>query len=305
MRKFTILLLLILLLSGCSVKKDDSNTLSVVSVSFPGYSFAKEILGDTANITLLLPLGSEAHGYEPTPKDIIEIQNCDLFIYGGGESEHWVDEVLSSLDNEVYALKMTDCTTLLKAETPKGAEHSHDHSEEFDPHVWTSPKNAMKITQKISDVLCEKDSKNADFYKNNTQNFLVKLAELDKAFSALPVQNKDIVMGDRFPFLYLAKEYGISYYAAFPGCAGETEPGAATVAALIDKVKKDGIPVVFHTEFSNMKVAQTICEASGAKPLMLHSCHNVSVADFEKGESYLSLMYSNLNNLKEALSYAD
>lgn len=305
MRKFTILLICILLLSGCGVTPATEDSLSVVSVSFPGYSFAKEILGDNADITLLLPLGSEAHSFEPTPKDIIKIQNCDLFIYGGGESEHWVDEVLSSLDGSITTLAMCDCVELLKAEVPKGAEHSHEHGEEFDTHVWTSPRNAIKITECISDILCKKDFENAEFYKENTDNFLNELTELDKAFSSLPVKNCDIIMGDRFPFLYLAKEYGISYHAAFPGCAGETEPGAATVAALIDKVKEDNIPVVFYTEFSNMKVANAICEASGAKPLMLHSCHNVSMEDFKNGESYLSLMYKNLGNLKEAFSHAD
>ena len=300
MRKFCIFLLCILLLSGCTNAPETKDSLSVVSVSFPGYSFAKEILGDNAEITLLLPLGSEAHGYEPTPKDIIKIQSCDLFIYGGGESEHWVEEVLSSIDGNVTALKMTSCVELLKAETPKGAEHSHEHGDEFDAHVWTSPKNDMKITRKISDILCEKDKNNAEFYKNNTDAYLAKLDALDKAFTEAVKEGDTLVMGDRFPFLYLVKEYGIEYYAAFPGCAGETEPGSATVAALIDKVNSENIPVVFHTEFSNMKVANTICEATGAKPLMLHSCHNVSMEDFEKGESYLSLMYKNLENLKEA-----
>ena len=157
--------------------------------------------------------------------------------------------------------------------------------------------------------LCQKKTlvkiKKTLFYKKNTADFVSELSELDAAFSELETENKTLVMGDRFPFLYLAKEYNISYYAAFPGCAGESEPGASTVAALIDKVKNDNIPAVFYTEFSNQKVAKTICEATGAKPLILHSCHNVSVEDFENGESYLSLMYKNLANLKEAFNYAD
>ena len=305
MRKLIIISILILLLSGCSAQSGQNDRMSVVSVSFPGYSFAKEIAGENADITLLLPLGTEAHGYEPTPKDIIKIQNCDLFIYGGGESEHWVEEILSSVDTEVSTLAITNCTELLKAEVPKGAEENHEHSDDFDEHVWTSPKNAIKIVEKISAVLCEKDIKNTEIYKKNTADFVSELSELDAAFSELETENKTLVMGDRFPFLYLAKEYNISYYAAFPGCAGESEPGASTVAALIDKVKSDNIPVVFYTEFSNQKVAKTICEATNAKPLMLHSCHNVSVEDFENGESYLSLMYKNLANLKEAFNYAD
>ena len=299
MKKFIVLLICLALLSGCTTSPIKSENLSVVSVSFPGYSFAKEIAGENADITLLLPLGSEAHSYEPTPKDIIKIQNCDLLIYGGGESETWVKEILSSLDGNISTLAMTDCVELLHAEVPKGAEHNHDHSEEIDPHVWTSPKNAVKITQKISEVLCEKDSKNAKIYKNNTENYINKLVELDNSFSALETEGKYLVMGDRFPFLYMAKEYNISYYAAFPGCSGETEAGASTIAALIDTVKRENIPVIFHTEFSNKKVCDTIAQETGARTLMLHSCHNISMQDFENGESYLSLMQKNLENLKE------
>lgn len=299
MKKFIIFLICFTLLSGCASAPEKNEGLSVVSVSFPGYSFAKEILGENADITLLLPLGTEAHGYEPTPKDIIKIQNCDLFIYGGGESEHWVEEIISSLDKNISTIAMTDCVSLLNVEVPKGAEHNHEHSDEFDPHVWTSPKNAIEITKKISDVLCEKDINNAEIYKANTENYINKLNELDIAFSELETDGKVLVMGDRFPFLYMAKQYNISYYAAFPGCSGETEAGAATVAELIDAVKSNNIPAVFHTEFSNRKVCDIICEETNAKPLMLHSCHNVSAKDFENGESYLSLMQKNLENLKE------
>lgn len=305
MKKIIILLMCFLLFAGCEAQNTTDNSLSVVSVSFPGYSFAKEILGEDANITLLLPLGSEAHGYEPTPKDIIKIQNCDLFIYGGGESEHWVEEIISTLDSEISTISMTSCVELLQAESPNQVSYSHEHTEEFDPHVWTSPKNAIKITEKISAVLCEKDKENAEIYKKNTENYLCRLQELDQAFSELNTKGKAIVMGDRFPFLYLAKEYGISYYAAFPGCAGETEPSAATVAALIERIKTSNIPAVFHTEFSNKKVCNTICEATNAKPLLLHSCHNVSLDDFKNGETYLTLMQKNLENLKEGLCYAD
>ena len=293
-RILCVFLLASLLFSGCSVA-EKSDKLTIVTVSFPGYSFAKEIAGDKAEIVMLLPLGTEAHGYEPTPKDMMKIQECDIFIYGGGASEHWVEEVLASTDGSMQKIAMLDCVPHI-SETHAG----HDH--DTDEHVWTSPKNAMEIVKRIGDALCKADPENKAFYQKNQQEYLNKLTALDAEYrEAFQDKKAEIVMADRFPFLYMAWEYHFSYTAAFPGCAGESEPGAAKVAELIDKVKEKDIKVVYYTEFSNRKVADVICEATNAKALMLHSCHNVSVEDFENGESYLSLMQRNLSNLKEAL----
>lgn len=310
----------VLLLSGCGApqKIEKSGKLTVVSVSFPGYSFAKEIAGGAAEVSLLLPVGTEAHSYEPTPRDMIKIQNADLFIYGGGESENWVKEVLSSIDKPIETVAYTDCTALLDEEIAEGMqvrgsahetahETAHDeahHEEEKDEHVWTNPQNAVLITRAIAEKMCEKDEKNAALYEKNAENYIEKLNELDKEFEEAiqSAKRKEIIVGDRFPFLYLARRYGLSFYAAFPGCAGESEPSAKTVAFLIEKVKKDRVPAVFYTEFSNQKVAKTIAEASGAKPLLLHSCHNVSKSDFENGATYESLMRENLAHIKEALN---
>ena len=290
-RIISILILLCLCLSGCSLPEKNEGV-SVVAVSFPGYSFAKELVGDKGEVTLLLPLGSEAHGYEPTPKDMMKIQDCDLFIYGGGDSENWVEEVLSASENNIRTVKMISCADEISHE-------GHDHG--TDEHVWTSPKNAKNIVKTIADALCDADGQNREFYQKNKNAYLEKLDGLDKAYEKeFSNQKTEIVMADRFPFLHLAESYGIKYRAAFPGCAGESEPSAATVAELIDYVKKEKIPTVYYTEFSNREVADAICNATGAKSLMLHSCHNVSVEDFEKGESYLSLMERNLQHLKEA-----
>jgi zinc transport system substrate-binding protein len=178
-----------------------------------------------------------------------------------------------------------------------------EEAPEYDEHVWTSPRNAKLIAQKISDALCEVDAANAETYKKNTTSYLTQLDELDAKFQAV-VDNaarKTIVFGDRFPFRYFADAYGLDYFAAFPGCATETEASPATVKFLIDKVKAENIPVVFHIEMSNEKMANTISEATGAKVLLLHACHNISQADFSAGKTYIDLMTSNVDALKEAL----
>jgi zinc transport system substrate-binding protein len=180
----------------------------------------------------------------------------------------------------------------------------HDHEEvEYDEHVWTSPRNVQLIVRKITDVLKSADPANAADYERNALAYTAKLTELDASFQETlkGAKRKTIVFGDRFPFRYFADAYGLSYFAAFPGCSTETEASAATVAFLIDKVRAEKIPVVFHIELSNEKIADTICEETGAKKLLLHAVHNVSKRDFEGGASYYALMSKNVENLRTAL----
>jgi zinc transport system substrate-binding protein len=181
----------------------------------------------------------------------------------------------------------------------------HDHEEEvaYDEHVWTAPQNAKRIVTAIRDALCEADPSHAELFRKNAAAYNQRLDALDKAFQDVVkgARRKTIIFGDRFPFRYFADAYGLTYFAAFPGCSTETEPSAATVAFLIDKIRAEGLPVVFHIELSNEKIADILCEETGAKKRRLHAVHNVSKKDFDGGASYLSLMTENIQFLKEAL----
>lgn len=303
------LTLLCLPLAGCGAEAaEETDGISVVATVFAPYDFARQLVGDRGEVTLLLPPGSEAHSYEPSPKDIIEIQNCDVFIYVGGVSDAWVTDVLESVGDGVRTVTLMDCVELLEEEHVEGMEideHEHDDGEvEYDEHVWTSPRNAKLICEKIAAALSEADPEGEAEYSAALEGYCAELDELDAAFTdvvANGVRNT-IVFGDRFPLLYFAKAYGLEYYAAWPGCADEAEPSAATVAFLIDKVNEENIPVVFHIELSNEDMADTICEATGADKLLFSACHNVTRAQFEEGVTYLDLMWQNVDALKEALS---
>ncbi|MDR0645347.1 MAG: zinc ABC transporter substrate-binding protein [Treponema sp.] len=459
----------------------------VVAVNFPAYDFVRQIAGDRVNLTMLLPPGAESHSFEPTPKDIITVQNSNVFIYTGGESDVWVDRVLESMDtSKKKIIRMMDAVDVVVEEIVEGMEddehdHEHDHAElnpadvedrplsdfsgnwkasvpylkdgsvdvyfehaaeesgmtpadvkamyinmmrtdyptltvtsdsitingvsakatykgfklvesdhgvspwymyetggtagvpkywvfndhgheagrqeeeiahihalyddksfdaiftiedwaamyfdtsataddilasmmhhgdeheeeegEYDEHVWTSPKNAQRIVRVITEALCEVDTANAALFRQNAQNYIAKLDELDKEFQAVVngAKRKTIVFGDRFPFRYFADAYGLTYFAAFPGCSTETEPSAATVAFLIDKVKSEKIPVIFHIELSNERMADTIAEETGAKKLLLHACHNISKQEFDRGVTFLELQKANVPRLREAL----
>ncbi|MDR0410647.1 MAG: zinc ABC transporter substrate-binding protein, partial [Treponema sp.] len=187
------------------------------------------------------------------------------------------------------------------AETLAG--HGHGEEAAYDEHVWTSPKNAQRIVRVIADALCEADAEDAAFFRQNAQTYIARLAELDKEFQSVvnAAKRKTIVFGDRFPFRYFADAYGLTYFAAFPGCSTETEPSAATVAFLIDKIKAEKIPVVFHIELSNERMADAIVEETGAKKQLLHAAHNISKRDFDNGVTFLEIQKANVPRLKEAL----
>lgn len=306
---FLIAVLLLIGLTGCAnpaASSTQDGKIQIVSTIFPSYDFARQIGGDNAQVTLLLPPGMESHSYEPTPQDIIKIQNCDLFIYTGGVSDTWVDNLLSSLDHPVRTIKMMDQVTALEEELVEGMteeEPSSEEETEYDEHVWTSPKNAVLICQAIQKALMTIDPANEQTYQENGDRYVEALQALDDDFTRFfaGVSNKTLIFGDRFPLRYFAEAYGLTYYAAFPGCSSETEPSAATIAFLIDKVKSEGISHVFYIEFSNHLVADSIAEAAKVQTARFHSCHNVSSEEQKAGATYLSLMRQNLETLKGAM----
>ena len=334
-------------LTACSNQdKADAHKLKIVTTNFAEYDFARQITGDKADVKMLLKPGAESHSYEPSPQDIKTIQDSDLFVYVGGDSDEWVGDILESMDKKPNTFKLMDAVDLMEEEVKEGMvhehhdddkdccdehkehaheheheehaheheheehahehEHEHEHAEEpeMDEHVWTSPVNAIKIVEKMSAEIIKLDPNNADTYKKNTEEYIKKLQKLDGEFRDV-VKNgkrKEIVVGDRFPFLYFVKEYGIEYYAAFPGCSKDTDTNPATIAFLTEKVKEDNIPVVFHIELSNEQMSKAIAEATGAKSELLNAVHNISDEDFKKGVTYIDLMEHNVEVLKEALN---
>lgn len=328
-------------LTGCGSVSDthgdvgtpNDGKLKVVTTLFPYYDFTRQIAGDAVDLSMVIPAGQDSHSFEPTPADIRLIQNADLLICNGGAMEQWVSQVVASLDSEsLKVITMMDYVDTVEEEIVEGMEdageehhHSHasaddthddhDHDEavhadddadyeiEYDEHIWTSPVNAMKITQVIADTLQEMDPADADTFAANAEDYLGKLKNLDQEFRNV-ADGADldlIVMADKFPLRYFADTYGLRYRAAFSGCASDTEPSAKTIAYLIDKVREEQIPAVYYLELSSHRVAEIISEETGAKPLLFHSCHNVTRREFDNGVTYLELMEQNVVNLREGL----
>lgn len=318
------------LLTGCgtgraedaSEKAQDDGRISVVTTIFPQYDFVRQIAGDSVDLKMLLKPGEETHSYEPTPQDIIAIQNSDIFIYVGGENDAWVEDILDSMpDAGMRTLKLIDCVDTVEEEHVEGMQeqpgHSHEEEEyhgdeteeahsvhEIDEHVWTSPVNASAIVDEIKELLAQTDPENRQRYEENAEAYEAELAALDTAFREV-VDNAGrrlVIFGDRFPFRYFADEYGLDYYAAFPGCASDTEPSAAVMAFLINKVAEEKVPAVLKMELSNENIANAIAEATGTEVRTFYSCHNLTAEEFENGETYLSMMQKNVETLKEVLN---
>lgn len=322
MKKFFALILictLCLALCACGQQAQAPETdggVNIVATVFPAYDFARQIAGNDGNVTLLIPPGSEAHSYEPTPQDIIRIQNCDLLVCNGGESEAWLDEILGGMGNGIPTVVMLDCVDALTEEDKDGMQvhehhehhdHDHDHDEhedeEYDEHVWTSPVNAQLICRAISAALCQADPAHASDYTARCVDYCAELQELDADFRGVIANAKrhTLIFADRFPVRYFVEEYGLDYFAAFPGCADDTEPSARTVAFLIDRVREEQAPAVLYIEFSNQKMADIVCEDTGCEKLLFNSCHNVTADQLRGGVTYLELMRGNLETVKEAL----
>ena len=409
-------LLTVGILSGCGasadLQKPSPDRLQVVTTIFPSYDFAGHIAGDCADVHMLLKPGEEVHSYEPTPQDIRMIQNCDLFIYTGGENDVWVENILSSVGSQTdssdlaeitentenadeteseksgpravrlldlvdtyaeeelegmmpekgghehehghheeseessdhehehheEAMESSDHEHAHHEEASEGSDHEgeddgHDHDEEPDEHVWTSPENCVILIDKLTEELCSLDPEHAAEYRANGSAYRAEFEDLDAQYRQMAetASRKTILFGDRFPFRYLAEKLGLTCYAAFSGCSAESEPSAATIAFLIDKAAQERLPVVFRIEFSNGNIASAISEAAQIRAqknmawsgsdleagndsgdtgdgdfrmqvLQLHSCHNLTRDEFESGETCLSLMQKNLEALRTALN---
>lgn len=304
-------------LSGC-VPQDDSaasNKLNIVTTIFPAYDWVREILGDEtdrAEITMLLDSGVDLHSYQPTVDDIVKISDCDLFLYVGGESDGWVDDALKNAPNkERKVIRLLDVLgdSAKAEETVEGMqeeEHDHEEEAEYDEHIWLSLKNAQVLVAAISEALQETDPARKDTYAANAAAYVEKLSALDGEYRAAVDSGKykTLLFGDRFPFRYLADDYGLDYYAAFPGCSAETEASFETVSFLAGKMDALGLPCVLTIEGTQHKIAETIVQNTAQKNqqiLTMDSMQAVTANDAASGVSYLSIMEKNLSVLKKAL----
>lgn len=323
-----ILLCTTTLFSCGTQKKDDGGKISVVTTNFAMYDFARAVCGDVCEVEMLISPGSEAHDFEAGLSDIAKIVESDIFLYVGGESEEWVEDIFAAVGDDMRGtvkLCAMDICPLLTEEMVEGMESDdmNEHADEgelarlndderdrshgdgaFDEHVWTSVPNAVRIMEKVRDTVISLDGTLSDRVNENFDKYAEMLSEIDReGRECVKNASRDtIVVTDRFPFRYMANEWGFKYYAAFSGCSSNVEPSLETVSFLINKVEDENIPYVFIIEFSDGKTAKAVSAETGCGILELHSAHNVTKEDFSSGVTYADLMRRNLDALKDALN---
>ncbi len=342
MKRIAALLLLLVLLAsafaGCGQaggqestpeRNTDHGRLKVVVTVFPLYDWAREIAGDRADVSMLMKSGVDLHSFQPGVKEVLEATQSDLFLYVGGPSDAWVGEAFSGAAGaRAVSLDMMSLLgdSVLEEEDPEGAEHGEhhhdgheedaaheghddDHGEEEhepDEHVWLSLRRAAVCVEGIRDALIRLDPDGEKTYRDNADAYLAKVHALDETYAkeiaALP--GKTLLFGDRYPFRYLAEDYGLTCYAAFSGCSAESEASFATVAGLAQKLDELGLPCVIALKGSDLKLAKTIIENTQSKDrkiLLLETLQSVTDQEAAAGLTYLSAMESNLAQMKEAL----
>ena len=304
--KILFILLIVVTLTGCH--KEETKKYTIISTIFPGYDFSRAITkgNEEIEVKMLLRPGGEMHDFEPTPKDIKSIRNSDIFIYVGGESDSWINDILKDIKSDKTKLiRLMDLVDTKEEEIVEGMEREEeDEEKELDEHVWTSPVNAIKMTEEIKKEIIKMDSTNKDLYENNSNNYIDELKKIDSEVRNIVANSKrkELVFGDRFPLRYFTEEYGLTYYAAFSGCSEASEASAKTVSYLIKKVKENNIPVVLKIELSSDKIAKQISKETNAKVLEFNSAHNISKEDFTNGTTYVDIMKENIKVLKQALN---
>ena len=304
------------MLAGCAPKQQQNTTkLKIVATTFPQYDWIREIIGkDNTNVDLqlLMKNGGDLHSYQPTAGDIANISDANLFVYVGGESDEWVDDALKEKTNkDMKVVNMMQTLGDDIDEEEEGLEkesEDHDHEEiEYDEHVWLSLKRAQKIVKAIADELGELDSTNAKKYQENAEAYIAKLAALDKSYESTvnTVKNKTWIFADRMPFHYLAKDYGITTYAAFNGCSTETNASFNTIVSLAKYADQLGIKHIMTIEGSDKKLAKAVIENTTDKNqdiLTLNSLQSVSQSDIDKGLTYYGAMEENLKVLAQSFN---
>lgn len=327
--------------AGCAGGSSQNTTggnnekIKVVTTIYPEYDWVKNVAGNSGNVDveLLLKNGIDIHNYSPSVEDMAKISDCDLFIYVGGPSDKWVEGALKNAANKnMKVIKLLDVVAdnLKEEETVEGmqdADHDHDHDHEeshggenaneshneekdtteYDEHVWLSLRNTERFVDEIKNNLVELDSSNADAYSSNAKAYNGELESLDKEYTQAVSSSslKTILVADRFPFRYMVDDYGLSYYAAFDGCAAETNASFETIAFLSNKVDELNLKHVLKIDGSDGKIAKAVVDNTKNKNqeiLELDSMQSVNDDEINGGTTYLSIMKNNLEVLKKALS---
>lgn len=304
---FIVVMLGIIFLTVSSIKEENTekdSKIEVIATLFPQYDFVKQVGKDKVSVSLLLPPGTETHTYDPSPKDIIEINKSKLFVYTGEYMEPWAESIASSIDKSVQVLDVSNNISYIKEEHDHEESDEHNHEHGYDPHIWLDISNSKVMVDNILKALIEIDSENAEYYTKNATEYKEKLDKLDVEFEEVISNGKRNILcfGDKFAYMYFIQRYNLEYITAYDGCTTNSEPSVAKILDIEERIKKENIPAIFYESLSEGTVAKSIAKDTNIKALEFSSVHTVSNQDVQNGATYISVMEKNLDSLSKALN---
>ena len=300
----------------------DKNKIQIVATLFPQYDFAKQIVGDKADVTLLVGSGVETHNFEPTAQDMVKmLDSTDMFLYTGTFLEPWTEDIIKTLEeSNCKIVDVSENIELIKIEEfeeryinseidheehENHAEEGHvhndacNHQDMYDGHIWQSLDNANIMIENVLNAICQVDPENSDYYKDNAKRYQEEIKKLDTEIEEI-VENskeKEIAVGGEFAYAYFVEEYDLKFVSVYTNCGHGEDPSIAKVKSVIDYINKHEMPAVYYEELSEGTVAKMIAEETEAMPLVLYSIHNGN----PKEDTYVSLMRKNIDSLKKGL----
>ena len=312
------LLALCLSMTACGgvTERPDDGKITVVATIFPEYDWLRNLTAgsDRIELQLLIDKGVDLHSYQPDVNDIVAISSCDVFVYTGGSSDVWVEDVIETAMNpdlividlmEILEQHRELCADDHDNEHDGEEEDHHDHT--ADEHIWLSLVNAEHICRALTGILQQLDSEHADLYAANFTAYEAKLQALDGRYREMVAEAdyEDLIFADRFPFAYLVEDYGLHHHAAYEGCSAETEVSFDTFARLAEILNELDLPCVMVIDDSDHRIADTVIATSGDKTrqvLTLQSMQAVGRSRIKAGVTYLDIMEENLSVLEQALN---
>jgi len=298
--RITRVLFLFLVLGGMSrLPLFPEARIKVAASIFPLAEFAREVLGERGEVTVILPPGADIHSWQPRPSDIIALSSADVFLLVGAHLEPWADSLVRGTRNpSLRILEVSRELELIReAET-----HGKQAHAEVDPHLWLDLGNDIVIVERLVDLFSEMDPGKASFYRERGAAYSMKLREMDEKYRRLleRCRNRTLVVGGHAAFGYLARRYGLEQISLY-GLSPDSMPAPGRMMDVIRLVRERGIRTIFFETNVPDDLARVIARETGAGTLVLNTGVSLSREQREAGVTFLDIMTENLDNLRDGL----
>ncbi|HUT85381.1 MAG TPA: zinc ABC transporter substrate-binding protein [Elusimicrobiales bacterium] len=296
-------MLCLLAFAGCNSYDAQKNKLSVFADIFPIYDFTRSVAKDKINLSMAIPPGAEPHHFEFRTRNIIEIQNLDIFFYCGLVNPK-INKLAKTLNNKVLVIDVCLDTKTIHYGDLRFASHKHPsyRTSGIDPHVWLDFDNAVMIAEKIKTALIKVDVKNKKIYTENAEKLKQSISDISNQYNeVLPYcKEKDIIHLGHFSFGYIAKKFNFNYMPV-QGFSPVSETSAKEIIKIIKYITKNKTKYVFTDSFFNPKLAETIKRESASEILVLNPMGAIAKKDFSSGKNYSTISRENLDVLSKGM----